>query len=82
MSTRVAPDEQRRIIVASVAGAMIEFFDFDMHAKAAVSIFPLLFFPKGEGTVALLASMATFVARPVGSVLFGHFGDRVRREAR
>jgi MFS family permease len=81
----VAPDERRRIIVASVVGTTIEFFDFYMYATAAVSIFPLLFFPKGEGTAALLASMATFgvafVARPVGSVLFGHFGDRAGRKA-
>jgi metabolite-proton symporter len=81
----VAPDERRRIIVASVIGTTIEFFDFYMYATAAVSIFPLLFFPKGEGTAALLASMATFgvafVARPVGSILFGHFGDRAGRKA-
>jgi MFS family permease len=81
----VTRDERRRIILASVIGTTIEFFDFYMYATAAVSIFPLLFFPKGEGTAALLASMATFgvafVARPVGSVLFGHFGDRVGRKA-
>jgi MFS family permease len=81
----VARDERRRIIVASVIGTTIEFFDFYIYATAAVSIFPLLFFPKGEGTAALLASMATFgvafVARPVGSILFGHFGDRVGRKA-
>ena len=81
----VTREERRRIILASVIGTTIEFFDFYMYATAAVSIFPLLFFPKGEGTAALLASMATFgvafVARPVGSVLFGHFGDRVGRKA-
>jgi metabolite-proton symporter len=81
----VTSEERRRIILASVIGTTIEFFDFYMYATAAVSIFPLLFFPKGEGTAALLASMATFgvafVARPVGSVLFGHFGDRVGRKA-
>ncbi|MGO9391927.1 MFS transporter [Rhodoblastus sp.] len=81
----VAPDQRRRIIVASVIGTTIEFFDFYIYATAAVSIFPLLFFPKGEGTAALLASMATFgvafVARPIGSILFGHFGDRVGRKA-
>jgi MFS family permease len=85
MNDVVTRDERRRIIVASVIGTTIEFFDFYMYATAAVSIFPLLFFPKGEGTAALLASMATFgvafVARPVGSVLFGHFGDRVGRKA-
>ncbi|MDT5076862.1 MAG: hypothetical protein QOJ80_1499, partial [Mycobacterium sp.] len=53
-------------------------------ATAAVSVFPHLFFPKGDPTTALLASLATFglafVARPVGSVLFGHFGDRIGRK--
>ena len=77
--------QRRRIIFASVVGTTIEFFDFYIYATAAVSVFPLLFFPKGEGTAALLASMATFgvafVARPIGSVLFGHFGDRVGRKA-
>ena len=77
--------QRRRIIVASVIGTTIEFFDFYMYATAAVSIFPLLFFPPGEGGAALLSSMATFgvafVARPIGSILFGHFGDRIGRKA-
>ncbi|MGD9669069.1 MAG: MFS transporter [Hyphomicrobiaceae bacterium] len=81
----IAPAERRRIIFASVVGTTIEFYDFYIYATAAVSVFPLLFFPKGEGTAALLASMATFgvafVARPIGSMLFGHFGDRVGRKA-
>ncbi len=77
--------ERRRIVFASVVGTTIEFYDFYIYATAAVSVFPLLFFPKGEGTAALLASMATFgvafVARPIGSILFGHFGDRAGRKA-
>jgi MFS family permease len=81
----VAPDQRRRIIFASLVGTTIEFFDFYIYATAAVSVFPLLFFPQGEGTAALLASMATFgvafVARPIGSIIFGHFGDRVGRKA-
>ena len=81
----ISPAERRRIIFASVVGTTIEFYDFYIYATAAVSVFPLLFFPKGEGTAALLASMATFgvafVARPIGSMLFGHFGDRVGRKA-
>jgi len=87
MSTNEGParDERRRIIVASMVGTTIEFFDFYIYATAAVSIFPLLFFPKGEGAAALLSSMATFgvafVARPIGSILFGHFGDRAGRKA-
>ena len=51
----IARDERRRIIFASVVGTTIEFFDFYIYATAAVSVFPLLFFPHGEGTAALLA---------------------------
>jgi metabolite-proton symporter len=74
-----------RIVVASMVGTSIEFFDFYIYATAAVLVFPRLFFPSGNDTTALLASFATFglafVARPLGSVLFGHFGDRVGRKA-
>jgi metabolite-proton symporter len=74
-----------RIIFASLVGTTIEFFDFYIYATAAVSVFPLLFFPRGDAGAALLASMATFgvafVARPIGSILFGHFGDRLGRKA-
>lgn len=76
---------RRRIVTASMVGTTIEFYDFYIYATAAVSVFPVLFFPKGNTTTALLASLATFglafVARPLGSVLFGHFGDRVGRKA-
>ncbi len=68
-----------------MVGTTIEFYDFYIYATAAVSVFPLLFFSKSDATAALLASMATFgvafVARPVGSILFGHFGDRIGRKA-
>lgn len=74
-----------RIIVASTVGTTIEFYDFYIYATAAVSVFPLLFFTASDAGTALLASMATFgvafVARPIGSVLFGHFGDRIGRKA-
>ena len=73
-----------RIVIASMIGTTIEFYDFYIYATAAVSVFPLLFFPKSDAGAALLASMATFgvafVARPIGSVLFGHFGDRIGRK--
>jgi len=74
-----------RIVIASMIGTTIEFYDFYIYATAAVSVFPLLFFSKSDAGAALLASMATFgvafVARPIGSILFGHFGDRVGRKA-
>src|SRR5208283_387724 len=74
-----------RIVVASMVGTTIEFYDFYIYATAAVSVFPLLFFQKSDSGAALLASMATFgvafVARPFGSIIFGHFGDRIGRKA-
>jgi metabolite-proton symporter len=73
-----------RVIVASLIGTSIEFYDFYAYATAASLVFPALFFPNQDGTTALLASFAAFgvafVARPLGSVLFGHFGDRVGRK--
>ncbi|MDR2013326.1 MAG: MHS family MFS transporter [Rhodanobacter sp.] len=69
---------------ASLIGTTIEFFDFYIYATAAVLVFPKLFFPTGDPTSAALQSFATFAlaffARPIGSVLFGHFGDRVGRK--
>jgi metabolite-proton symporter len=75
----------RRILLASLAGTGIEFFDFYIYATAAVLVFPKLFFPAGDSATATLQSLATFAlaffARPVGSALFGHFGDRIGRKA-
>ncbi|CAM3933991.1 MFS transporter [Nocardiopsis rhodophaea] len=82
-----APPANRRgqVIIASLAGTSIEFYDFYIYATAAVLVFPYLFFPTGDPAAATLQSLATFgiafVARPVGSALFGHFGDRIGRKA-
>jgi metabolite-proton symporter len=73
-----------RVLIASLVGTTIEFFDFYVYATAAVLIFPTLFFPNNDPTTALLASFATFsiafFARPLGAVVFGHFGDRIGRK--
>lgn len=73
-----------RVLLASLVGTTIEFFDFYVYATAAVLVFPALFFPNSDPTTALLASFATFsiafFARPLGAVIFGHFGDRVGRK--
>jgi len=73
------------VLFASLIGTTIEFFDFYIYATAAVLVFPKLFFPAGDATAATLQSLATFAiaffARPVGSALFGHFGDRIGRKA-
>jgi len=73
-----------QVLLASLIGTAIEFFDFYIYATAAVLVFPRLFFPASDPTAATLASLATFAiaffARPIGSALFGHFGDRVGRK--
>ena len=74
-----------RVLLASLVGTTIEFFDFYIYATAAVLVFPKLFFPTSDPTSATLQSLATFAiaffARPIGSALFGHFGDRIGRKA-
>src|SRR6202789_2461506 len=73
-----------QVLIASMVGTTIEFFDFYIYATAAVLVFPALFFPASDPSSARLASLATFgiafLARPIGSALFGHFGDRVGRK--
>jgi metabolite-proton symporter len=74
----------RQVLFASLIGTAIEFFDFYIYATAAVLVFPKLFFPASDPASATLASLATFgiafLARPIGSALFGHFGDRIGRK--
>jgi metabolite-proton symporter len=74
----------RQVLFASLIGTAIEFFDFYIYATAAVLVFPRLFFPASDPATATLSSLATFaiafLARPIGSALFGHFGDRVGRK--
>jgi len=73
-----------RVIVATLAGTAVEFYDFYAYATAAVLVFPYLFFPTGNETTALMSSFAVFgaamVARPLGAIFFGHLGDRHGRK--
>ncbi len=82
---RQAKNSATRVLLASLIGTTIEFFDFYIYATAAVLVFPKLFFPSSDPTSATLQSLATFAlaffARPVGAALFGHFGDRIGRKA-
>jgi metabolite-proton symporter len=75
----------RRVLFASLIGTTIEFFDFYIYGTAAVLVFPFLFFPGDNAATATLQSLATFAlaffARPLGSALFGHYGDRIGRKA-
>jgi len=86
MSTTLEPEKtsMRRVAFASCAGTTIEFYDFFIYGTAAALVFPTVFFPAlgaAAGTVASFATFAVaFFARPVGAVLFGHFGDRIGRK--
>jgi len=79
-----AANKRSRVIVASLIGTSIEFYDFYVYATAAVLVFPTIFFANDDPAVARLASFAVFgvafIARPVGSIVFGHFGDRIGRK--
>jgi metabolite-proton symporter len=83
-SVRASINSPRQVLFASLIGTTIEFFDFYIYATAAVLVFPKLFFPASDPASATLASLATFgiafLARPIGSALFGHFGDRIGRK--
>ncbi|MES2606760.1 MAG: MFS transporter [Pseudomonadota bacterium] len=75
----------RHILFASLIGTTVEFYDFYIYGTAAVLVFPTLFFPGADPATATLQSLATFAlaffARPIGSAVFGHFGDRIGRKA-
>jgi len=74
-----------RVLVSSVIGTAIEWYDFFLYATAAALVFAHLFFPRFDPMVGTIASFGTFmvgyIARPLGAVLFGHFGDRIGRKA-
>jgi metabolite-proton symporter len=74
----------RRAVVSSAAGTTIEWYDFFLYGVAAALVFPQKFFPGSDPYVGTLLAFSTyfvgFVARPVGAVLFGHYGDRVGRK--
>ncbi|MBX3564553.1 MAG: MFS transporter [Sphingomonas sp.] len=80
-----APASHRRILFASLVGTSVEFYDFYIYATAAALVFPALFFPATDPGLAQLASYASFsvafFARPLGGLLFGHFGDRMGRKS-
>jgi MFS family permease len=77
--------QRQRAVVASTVGTAIEFCDFFLYATAAALVFPRLFFPGESAFVGGLAAFGTlfvgFAARPVGAVIFGHFGDRLGRKS-
>ncbi len=79
------PTSIRKVVVASFIGTTIEWYDFFIYTTAAALVFPQLFFPSFEPLAGTLASFATyavgFLARPLGGVIFGHYGDKIGRKA-
>ncbi|MCD9193451.1 MFS transporter [Streptomyces albireticuli] len=78
------PNSLPKIVVASLIGTTIEWYDFFLYGSAAALVFNKLFFPGSDPLVGTLLSFLTyavgFVARPVGALVFGHFGDRLGRK--
>ena len=82
---KAATANMRKVALTSLAGTSIEWYDFFLYGTAAALVFPTLFFPADMPVmVALIASFSTFavgfIARPLGGIIFGHFGDRVGRK--
>ena len=74
----------RKVAITALAGTSIEWYDFFLYGAAAALIFPTAFFGEVPETTALILSLLTFaagfIARPIGGIIFGHFGDRVGRK--
>ncbi len=83
-TTRQPENSLQHVLFGSLIGTTIEFFDFYIYANAAVLVFPQLFFPGTDSTTSVLQSLATFsiafFARPLGSAVFGHYGDKIGRK--
>jgi MFS family permease len=79
------PASARRILLASLVGTAVEFYDFYIYATAASLVFGPLFFPASSESAQLLSAYASFavafIARPLGASAFGHFGDRIGRKS-
>ncbi|MET0456966.1 MAG: MFS transporter [Mycobacterium sp.] len=76
--------QMRRVALASCIGTTIEYYDFFIYGTAAALVFPIVFFPALGATAGTVAAFATFavafVARPLGAIVFGHFGDKIGRK--
>ena len=77
--------EMKRIVVSSIVGTAVEWYDFLIYGTASALVFNKLFFPLSDPNLGTIAAFGTygvgFLARPLGAAIFGHFGDRVGRKA-
>ncbi|TDD82233.1 MFS transporter [Saccharopolyspora karakumensis] len=86
MTTESAPSRSSttRVVVASLVGTTVEWYDFFLYGSAAALVFNQLFFPAGDPLMGTLLAFITyavgFVARPLGGLVFGHYGDRIGRK--
>ena len=84
-TTTPDPTMIRRVLISSVVGTAVEWYDFFLYATASALVFAKLFFPTFDPVVGTIASFGTFavgyLARPFGAIFFGHFGDRIGRKA-
>ena len=84
-TTAIFDRDLRRVVIASLIGATIEWYDFFLYGTVAGIVFNKLFFPAQDPLISILLAYTTFavgfVARPLGGVIFGHFGDRIGRKS-
>jgi MFS transporter, MHS family, shikimate and dehydroshikimate transport protein len=78
-------DGMRRVVLSSIIGTAVEWYDFLIYATASALVFNKLFFPQADPALGTIAAFGTYgvgyFARPLGAAIFGHFGDRVGRKA-
>ena len=84
MSNKNQKNNMRKVALTALAGTSIEWYDFFLYGAAAALIFPTAFFGETTPNTALILSLLTFaagfIARPIGGIVFGHYGDRVGRK--
>lgn len=85
MTTATDPRVIRKVVTSALIGATIEWYDFFLYGVVAGIVFSKLYFPSDDPLISTLLAYTTFavgfVTRPLGGVIFGHFGDRVGRKS-